>query len=276
MLEIVDKGSCSDAHPVPLLFIHGAWHGAWCWDEHFLDFFADNGYRALAISLRGHGSSPSPRPLRGCSIADYVEDVQSVADDLPARPVVIGHSMGGLVVQRYLESHAAPAGVLLASVPLRGVLGAHLRFVRRHPWLATKGTFTGNTMLALNTPARARESMFSAATPESQIVRHVTRFQQESRRVVYRDMTFRALPRPQHVSAPLLVLGAECDGVFTTDEVRATASAYHTAAEIFPDMGHDMMLEPGWAAVAQRIHTWLGTRGLRTQDDEPGQQLASQ
>jgi len=35
--EVVDKGSCSASHPVPLLFVHGAWHAAWCWDEYFLD-----------------------------------------------------------------------------------------------------------------------------------------------------------------------------------------------------------------------------------------------
>src|SRR3954469_9427392 len=103
MLEVIDKGACSDAHPVPLLFVHGAWHGAWCWDEHFLDFFADKGYRALAVSLRGHGGSPTSRPLRSCSIADYVDDVRSVAEKLPTPPMVIGHSMGGLVVQKYLE-----------------------------------------------------------------------------------------------------------------------------------------------------------------------------
>jgi len=53
MLELIDKGSCSDAHPTPLLFVHGAWHAAWCWDENLLDFFADKGFRAVAVSLRG-------------------------------------------------------------------------------------------------------------------------------------------------------------------------------------------------------------------------------
>ena len=48
MLEVIDKGCVSESHPVPLLFIHGAWHAAWCWDEHFLSFFADKGYRAVA------------------------------------------------------------------------------------------------------------------------------------------------------------------------------------------------------------------------------------
>ena len=60
----------------------------------------------------------------------------------------------------------------------------------------------------------------------------------------------------------LPVLGAECDGCFTRKEVRATARAHGTEAEIFADMGHDMMLEPGWTAVAERIDTWLGTHGL--------------
>jgi len=60
MLELIDRGECTDAHPVPLLFVHGAWHAAWCWDEHFLGFFADRGFRAVAVSLRGHGASVRP------------------------------------------------------------------------------------------------------------------------------------------------------------------------------------------------------------------------
>jgi hypothetical protein len=58
MLELVDRGSCSDAHPTPLLFVHGACHAAWCWDAHFLDYFADRGFRALAAVLM---SSAPPR-----------------------------------------------------------------------------------------------------------------------------------------------------------------------------------------------------------------------
>ncbi|PRC60013.1 alpha/beta hydrolase, partial [Mycobacterium sp. ITM-2017-0098] len=79
MLEVIDKGSASAAHPAPLLFVHGAWHAAWCWDEHFLTFFADRGYRALALSLRGHGGSPATKPLRSLSMADYVDDIAEVA-----------------------------------------------------------------------------------------------------------------------------------------------------------------------------------------------------
>jgi alpha-beta hydrolase superfamily lysophospholipase len=64
------------------------------------------------------------------------------------------------------------------------------------------------------------------------------------------------------VTTPLLVLGATDDGANTRNEILATARAYHTEAELFPDIGHNMMFEPGWAAVAERIHSWLGTHGL--------------
>lgn len=262
MLELIDKGSSGQSHPAPLLFVHGAWHAAWCWDAHFLDFFADKGYRALAVSLRGHGESPTPKPLRSCSIADYVDDVASVADSLPTPPVVIGHSMGGFIVQKYLETRAAPAGVLLASAPPGGIRPATLRLIRQYPWLTVKALFTGETMTILNTPERARRSMFSAATPETLVAECLPRFQQESKRALYIDAAFKSLPRPELVTTPMLVLGADEDGAFTTAEVRATANAYRTEPEMFSGIGHDMMLEPGWPKVAERIDGWLTSQGL--------------
>lgn len=260
-LEVIDKGACTAAHPVPLLFVHGAWHGAWCWDEHFLNFFADKGYRALALSLRGHGRSPTARPLRGCSCADYVDDVRSVVEGLRTSPVLIGHSMGGYVVQKYLESATTPAGVLLASMSFRGVHSLLLRLTQQHPWQLSKAMVTGRSSRLVNTTMRARQRFFSAETPETDIARCVAVLQEESQRVLWDALLFN-VPRPKRVTTPLLVLGAEDDGCFTVNEIRALARSYHADAEIFPRMGHDMMLEPGWAAVAERIHSWLVMRGL--------------
>jgi pimeloyl-ACP methyl ester carboxylesterase len=261
VLEVIDKGGVSESHPVPLLFVHGAWHAAWCWDEHFLGFFADKGYRALAVSFRGHGSSPTDKSLRVCSVADYVDDVGSVADSLPTTPVVIGHSMGGLIVQKYLESHNAPAGVLMASIPPQGNLGSALRWIRQRPAHFAKMTVTGKGLPYISTPQLAREKFFSAYTPESDVLAYAARLQEDSSRIGI-DCALLKLPRPKRVSTPMLVLGAEEDGAHTRKEILATARAYGTEAECFPDMGHNMMLEPGWAAVAERIHGWLGTRGL--------------
>jgi pimeloyl-ACP methyl ester carboxylesterase len=262
MLEVIDKGSATDSYPVPLLFVHGAWHGAWCWDEHFLDYFAEKGYRALAMSLRGHGKSLAPKPMQFCSIRDLVDDVDSVAASLPARPVVIGHSMGGFVVQKYLESHEAPAGILLASEPPRGAGGFLRRCFKRHPWFATRTILTTKSLRGVNTPKRAREYFYSAKTPEADVVRYTARIGEEYAGRLTLDQTLLDLPEPERVITPLLVLGAACDGCFTAEEIHATARAYRTDAEIFPSMGHNMMLEPGWQAVAERIDSWLTSQGL--------------
>src|SRR4030081_1336356 len=120
MLELIDKGQTSAKHPHPLLFVHGAFQGAWSWDAHFLDFFAERGFRVLSLSLRGHGSSPPDKPHRLCSISDFCDDVSSIANPFAPQPIPIGHSMRGFVVQKYLETNDTPAGVLLASAPPRG------------------------------------------------------------------------------------------------------------------------------------------------------------
>lgn len=108
-LEVISRESAGDAHPTPLLFVHRAWHRAWCWNEHFLPCFAAHSYRSYALSLRGHGTSASPKRFRTARVRDYVEDVAQVAGQLDRPPVLIGHSMGELVVQKYLETHEAPA-----------------------------------------------------------------------------------------------------------------------------------------------------------------------
>jgi pimeloyl-ACP methyl ester carboxylesterase len=215
----------------------------------------------LALSFRGHGDSPIDKPLRACSVADYVEDVRSVADRLESPPVVIGHSMGGLVVQKYLEKYDAPAGVLMTSIPPRGNLGNALRWLKAHPWQSAKMGITGKALPYINPPQLARERFFSPHTPEADVRKYAARLQEDSSRIGI-DCLLLRLPRPKRVTAPLLVLGAEEDGAHTRKEILATARAYGTEAEIFPDMGHNMMLEPGWEAVAERIHIWLGTHEL--------------
>lgn len=140
MLEVIEKGSRTAQ---PLLFVHGGWHGAWCW-ENFLDYFADAGYRAVAVSLRGHGASPGPASLRWCAMSDYLADIASVVDTLGGQPVLIGHSLGGFAVQRFLETRKAPAAVLVGSVPPKGFFKLAMRVApapadrpaglrRRHP-----------------------------------------------------------------------------------------------------------------------------------------------
>ena len=259
-IEVIDKGRCTAEHPVPLLFVHGAWHAAWCWDEHFLNFFVRRGFRAVAVSLRGHGESTLSKPLSKCSIADYLDDVREVADTLGGQPVLIGHSMGGFIVQKYLEDRRAPAAVLLASMPSQVARRAAVavRILLRGPGVTIRAFTIGRPDDVVTTPRLAHKHFFCQHTPESIVISCAARLQPESPKAA--GLTH--LSKPAGVGTPLLVLGGREDATVTNGDVRATARAHRAEAEFFPRMGHNMMLEPGWADVAERIHGWLRDHGV--------------
>jgi pimeloyl-ACP methyl ester carboxylesterase len=104
-LEILSRLPSGPARPVPLLFVHGAFCGAWIWDEKFLGWFADRGWAAHAVSLRGHGGSDGHDGLPWHGLGDYVNDVFDACGQLGTMPVLIGHSMGGMVSLLYAATH---------------------------------------------------------------------------------------------------------------------------------------------------------------------------
>jgi alpha-beta hydrolase superfamily lysophospholipase len=260
-LETIKEEPVSDVRSTPILFVHGMSHAAWCWAEHFLPYFAQHGYVSHALSLRGHGSSEGRKRLRWTSLADYVSDVVQVASQMQKPPVLVGHSMGGMIVQKYLESNGAPAAVLLASAPPQGVLGTTLRVALRHPLVFIKANLTMSMAPMLSTPQRAQEALFSSDMPRDKVRSYFWRLQDESYRA-YLDMMGLSLPRPARVKTPILVMGAADDRLISSSEVEATARAYQTQAEVLPDMAHDMMLEAGWQVVADRILGWFNEQGL--------------
>ena len=75
-LETITRIPENQTHQTPLLFIHGMWHGAWCWDEFFLPFFAGHGFHVTALSLRGHAVRGDTVPLAAAS--DVMESVARI------------------------------------------------------------------------------------------------------------------------------------------------------------------------------------------------------
>ncbi|MEH3142371.1 MAG: hypothetical protein PGN37_19775 [Mycobacterium kyogaense] len=119
---------------------------------------------------------------------------------------------------------------------------------------------TRRTLPYVSTPELARERFFSPHTPEELVLRYAQRLGEESARSGTDGIVNR--PHPDRIHTRMLVLGAADDGAVIRAEVEATARAYRTEPEFFPRMGHNMMLEPGWEAVAARIATWLAAEGL--------------
>jgi pimeloyl-ACP methyl ester carboxylesterase len=246
----------SDNRP-PLLFVHGVFHGAWCWEEHFLDFFAEHGWDAYALTLRGHRPGDDPRTLRRSWIKHYLEDVGTVADALSGSPVLVGHSMGGFIVQRYIGQRYTPAAVLLAPMPPSG--GLRTPLLRRSALLAATSIARGRLKAIVDTPSRSRAAFFSRHTPDYLVKRYTAMLGDESLAAAA-DMLMGRRPRVPPVGRiPVLVMGASDDGIFSEQQLRTTAARYATEPIIVAETGHDMMLEPTWRLTAAQIESWLKT-----------------
>lgn len=255
-LEIISRFASGHEHPMALLFVHGMMHGAWCWEVHFLDYFARNGFTAHAVNLRGHGNSDGRKNLRWTRIADFVDDIENVVRDLNSSPILIGHSMGGFIIQKYLENHDVPGAVLLSSPPPAGLFPTVLRIARRRPLAFAKVNLTFRLRPIIATPELAREAFFSADFPNKELITYWKQMQEESY-MAFLDMILFDRPKPARIKTPLLVLGAGRDNMLKPHQIEATARAYHTQAQIIPDVAHDSMLEHHWENVAGRILAWL-------------------
>jgi pimeloyl-ACP methyl ester carboxylesterase len=255
-LEIISKYPTDEQRSTPLLFIHGTLHTARCWDVHFLDYFVQHGFAAHAVNLRGHGNSEGQEKLRWTRIAEFVEDVETTVRQLPSPPILIGHSMGGFILQKYLEDHDIPAAVLLSSPSPAGLLPTAIRTARRQPWAFAKVNLTLSLLPLIASPQLVGEAFFSRNLPEELLVEYWKQTQDDSY-MAFLDMVALDLPKPEKLKTPLLVLGAGRDNMIGPHEIEATARAYHTQAEIIPDVAHNSMLEQGWQSVAERILAWL-------------------
>ncbi|MEQ9554681.1 MAG: alpha/beta fold hydrolase, partial [Rhodospirillales bacterium] len=119
----------------PLVFIHGAFAGAWTWAEHFLPYFGAQGFSCHAVNLPGRKGMPDFPQLHDFGIQDFVAAVSEVVDTLPRPPILIGHSMGGFVAQRLAMERDIAAVVLMSSVPPTGLAGPSVALALSRPML---------------------------------------------------------------------------------------------------------------------------------------------
>ncbi len=260
MLEVLDTGGEAATHKTPLLFVHGTAHAAWCWEEHFLGYFAEHGYRAAAVNLRGHGRSLISTSIRRVSMSDFVEDLRASVLAMGTAPVLIGHSLGGFVIARYMEHYDAPGAVLVASAPPYGSWGTLSRALRHYPGLMLKTVLRGKLALDFSAPALARSWFFSEDLPEELVVRYAARLQEESDWALLDCLFHRALRTRR--SVPMLVLAAQDDFVFSPRETFATARAYGADWQLIPDLAHDVMLDTRWRSAADAVRRWLDRHGF--------------
>lgn len=237
------------------VLVHGAWHGPWCWDD-VAAALRESGHEVAVPTLPGH-DRPGTSGRIWNRISQYLATVGAAAEAASDAPILVGHSMGGYVVQRHLEKNSARCGVLVASVPRRGTLAPNLRFMRKHPGPTLAGALLADYSRLVETDALVRELFFTADTPAAIVTQTRERLQNESALAVT-TMAVR-WPRPERVQTAVEVIGATGDDVFNMAEQRDLAAAYD-AQPVFIEGGHDLMLDTCWPELVDALEAIASRR----------------
>lgn len=255
-LQLLEHAPAKSSKRPPLLFVHGAYCAAWVWKEFFFPWYARQGYHCYAVSLRGHGGSEGRGPVNTWSLADYLADVEQTLQQIPKDPVLIGHSMGAVVVQKLLEKKDFPAAVLMAPSPPDGLIAPMMQLGMINPGMmsAVMGGLGG----ALPGQAAA-EMLFPSQTPELK-ARYAKEMEGIESVRVGMDMSMGDTVRPRKdMSTPVTVVGAQNDELVPLDQLNRTAKRYGVEPLVVPDISHLMMLDGPWEQAAEAAMTGMAS-----------------
>ena len=259
------------AAPRTIVFVHGMYMTPLCW-EGWLTYFEARGYRCVAPAWPGRdrpvealrARHPDPE-LGRLTLRDVVSHVAGTVAALGGKPVLVGHSMGGLVVQLLLQRDIAAAGVAIDSAPPQGVFSAAWSFVRANaPHI--------NPLARQGVPIAMSFSRFQyafvnglpLADQRAAYERYVV---PESRRVPAQSLTRVARVDFAKVHAPLLLVGGSADHIIPASLNRRNHARYRRSPSVtdyreFPGRTHFIIGQRGWEEVAAAVASWLEERGV--------------
>ncbi|MFY0480576.1 alpha/beta fold hydrolase [Achromobacter marplatensis] len=228
-----------------LLFVPGAYHGAWCF-AHYLDCFAAAGLACAAVDVRGHGALPQDAAFPSTTIADLGQDVIDALDALEGPTVVVGHSMGALPALLAARQRPVAGVVLMAPSPPGDLPGA----------LALPPV-PDATPRAAPAPAEIR-ARFLATLPDRDVAAVTQRLCAESPQVLNDRYLLRVAIGAGAFDAPGLCLEA---GLDTHDrhppgQDQAIAQRYGFSHAKLAGQPHCMMYADQWQVSAAAILAW--------------------
>jgi len=242
-----------------IVMVHGAFCGGWAF-ERFRAPFEASGVEVIAPDLRGHGANQPEAAVVGVSMADYAADVARLCAALPEPPVLLGHSMGGLVAQLAARKTNLKALVLLAPSPPWGVGVTSLEEAATAFGVQMLGPFSSGALQ----PERSLMRAYSLdRMPKAEREAVVARLRPESALAVRETLNWWLDPfmttsiGPGALGVPALVISGEGDVVHSPGTARAVADRLGASFEAMPRMSHWLVGEPGWERVAKAALRWL-------------------
>jgi non-heme chloroperoxidase len=261
---------------VPVVFIHGLWIHSTAWRP-WVELFRSAGYDATAPGWPGDSDSvqqtrKNAAAVAGKGIDDITNGYLDVISGLPAKPIVIGHSFGGLIAQKLLSAGAAAAAVAIDPGQIKGVRPLPFAQIRSGFPVLSK---PGNRKRAVALTRKQFRYGFGNALSESESGELFDRWAIpgpgrplfEASAANFRKSSPAAVDTRKRDRGPLLIIAGGQD--HTVPEVVAHAayklysgSGAVTDYHAFPDRGHSLVLDHGWREVADLTLSWLARQRL--------------
>ena len=235
---------------VPIVFVHGAFTRARRWRP-WVDYFTAAGHECHAVTLPGHDPS-DPALLSSLVFEDYVTAVKAAVESLDRPPILIGHSMGGLVAQHVAAATRCDALILISSAPPWRT-GA-TRYSLPYTFSYVLPVLTGRPMLA---NPRAAHKLVLHDLPEREQRELAPMFAYESGKA-YRTMVFGQAPmRRGAVTCRVLCVNGGADRLLRPSVGKALARFYGAEHIVFPGHGHSLVSETTVGTVAASVLRWV-------------------
>ncbi len=255
----------------PVLFIHGLWIHSSAWRA-WQDLFEAEGYATSAPGWPGDGDTVAatradPDPLNGVGILDICEHYAAMIEAMPVRPVVIGHSFGGLIAQELLANQYAAAAVAIDPAPIKGV--KVLPFSQLRSGLPVLGNPANKNRTVSLTAKQFRYSFGNALTEQESDALHEQWTIPGPGRPLFEDATANfsrhspaAVDSHHAVRGPLLLVSGTEDHTVPQSVTEAVVQLYAdnpstTDYQVVQGRGHSLTIDSGWRDVAALALDWI-------------------
>jgi non-heme chloroperoxidase len=265
------------ASPVPVVFIHGLWIHSDAWQP-WVELYRSAGYQPVAPGWPGDGPTAADTRKNPAAVADKgIDDITNayldVISQLPALPVVIGHSFGGLIAQKLLAGGMAAAAVAIDPGQIKGVKPLPFAQIRSGLPVLSK---PANKKRAVALTQKQFRYGFGNALNEGESGQLFDRYAIpgpgkplfEASAANFKKSSPAAVDTRRADRGPLLIVGGGQDHTVPEVVARAAYKLYAGSGAVtdyhaFPDRGHSLVLDHGWREIADYTLSWLASRDLQ-------------
>ncbi len=251
----------------PVVFIHGMYMNSLCWEQ-WIPRFESKGYKCLAPNWPGRDrpidvlrkKHPDPQ-LGRLTLSSVLEHFMDIIKTLDEKPILIGHSMGGLAVQLLLQRELAAAGVAIDSAPPMGVFTTKWSFLKSNwPHITPFVSQSSPIEMSFERFQYTFVNTLPLAEQQAAYNRYVL---PESRLVPRESLTARVDFKRPH--PPLLLIAGSADHIIPASLNKSNYAKYKDSSSItdFKEMAertHFIIGQKGWEEVADNVLAWLNEK----------------